>query len=94
MNDSKDQGSGLSRRDFLQGSSVAAAATALGAPTLPGRAAQPGGNDKAPPAMGPIPGGSARMAKALNDIRRLFNEGTLAGLSDGQLLERLSLIHI
>src|SRR5262245_12248982 len=52
MNDSKDQSSGLSRRDFLQGSSVAAA-TALGAPALPGLAAQPGGNDKAPPAMGP-----------------------------------------
>jgi xanthine dehydrogenase YagT iron-sulfur-binding subunit len=45
----------LSRRDFLQGSSVAAAATALGAPAIPGLAAQPAGNGNAPPAMGPGP---------------------------------------
>jgi len=55
MNDSKDNTSGLSRRDFLQGSSVAAAATALGAPAIPGLAAQPAGNGNAPPAMGPGP---------------------------------------
>ena len=55
MNDSKDNTSGLSRRDFLQGSSVAAAATALGAPAIPGLAAQPAGNGNAPLAMGPGP---------------------------------------
>jgi len=66
MNDSKDQGSGLSRRDFLQGSSVAAAATALGAPTLPGLAAQPGGNDKAPPAMGPA---AVRITLNVNGVK-------------------------
>jgi len=52
MNDSKDNGSGLSRRDFLQGSSMAAAATALGTTPISGLAAdEPRGN--APPAMGP-----------------------------------------
>jgi RNA polymerase sigma factor (sigma-70 family) len=30
------------------------------------------------------------MTKALDEIRRLFTEGTLAGLSDGQLLERFT----
>src|SRR5262245_60373713 len=46
MNDPQepqDNGSGLSRRQFLQGSGVAAAATALGTPMLPVVAAQPGG---------------------------------------------------
>jgi xanthine dehydrogenase YagT iron-sulfur-binding subunit len=62
MNDSKDQGSGLSRRDFLQGSSVAAAATALGAAPIPGLAAQPGGGN-GPPAMGP---GAVRITLNVN----------------------------
>jgi len=66
MNDSKDQGSGLSRRDFLQGSSVAAAATALGAPRLPGMAAHPGGKDKAPPAMGPA---AVRITLNVNGVK-------------------------
>ena len=33
------------------------------------------------------------MTKALDEIRRLFTEGTLAGLSDGQLLERVAPRH-
>jgi xanthine dehydrogenase YagT iron-sulfur-binding subunit len=69
MNDSKDNGSELSRRDFLQGSSVAAAATALGAPTLPGLAAQPGGNGNGPPAMGP---GAVRITLNVNG-RKMTN---------------------
>jgi len=66
MNDSKDQGSGLSRRDFLQGSSVAAAATALGAPAIPGLAAQPAGNGNAPPAMGPA---AVRITLNVNGVK-------------------------
>src|SRR5438105_12319090 len=51
MNDSKEPSSGMSRRRFLQGSGVAAAATALGTEALPGlSAAQP---EPAVPAMGP-----------------------------------------
>jgi len=30
------------------------------------------------------------MTKARDEIRRLFTDGTLAGLSDGQLLERFT----
>jgi xanthine dehydrogenase YagT iron-sulfur-binding subunit len=70
MNDSKDTGSGLSRRDFLQGSSVAAAATALGAPAIPGLAAQPAGNGNAPPAIGP---GAARITLNVNGRKMTTN---------------------
>ena len=42
------------------------------------------------PAWGRSPGGGATMTKALDEIRRVFTEGTLAGLSDGQLLERFA----
>lgn len=52
MNDPKDPKNGLSRREFLHGSSVAAAATALGTPTLPA-AEQAAGQAPAVPAMGP-----------------------------------------
>ena len=37
-----------------------------------------------------LPGDGAPMTKALDEIRRVFTEGTLAGLSDGQLLERFA----
>src|SRR5262245_1330297 len=40
--------------------------------------------------MGPISRGGAPMRKALDEIYRVFAEGTLAGLSDGQLLERFA----
>jgi xanthine dehydrogenase YagT iron-sulfur-binding subunit len=63
MNDTTDNGDGLSRRQFLQGSSVAAAATALGATPIPGLAAQPGGNGNIPPAIGP---GAARISLNVN----------------------------
>lgn len=58
MNDTKEAGqpaSGLSRREFLHGSSLAAAATALG--TVPAGAAEQAGTGAAgqPPAMGPAP---------------------------------------
>jgi xanthine dehydrogenase YagT iron-sulfur-binding subunit len=58
MNDTKEprpRGSGLSRREFLQGSGAAAAATALGTPALPADAAeqQAGGGQPAVPGMGP-----------------------------------------
>src|SRR3954451_2804591 len=36
------------------------------------------------------PGGGTPMTKVLDEIRRVFTEGTLAGLSDGQLLERFA----
>jgi hypothetical protein len=39
---------------------------------------------------GRFPGSGEPMTKALDEIRRLFSEGTLAGLSDGQLLERFA----
>src|SRR5438445_177194 len=50
-------GSGLSRRQFLKGSGVAAAATALGQATLPQFAAAAAGAEdaKAPVGMGPDP---------------------------------------
>jgi xanthine dehydrogenase YagT iron-sulfur-binding subunit len=51
--ESSTAGNGLSRRQFLKGSGVAAAATALGAPTMPAEAApvQPAQT----PAIGPNP---------------------------------------
>jgi xanthine dehydrogenase YagT iron-sulfur-binding subunit len=70
MNDTTDNGDGLSRRQFLQGSSVAAAATALGATPIPGLAAQPGGNGNIPPAMGP---GAVRISLNVNGRKMTTN---------------------
>lgn len=70
MNDSKDQDSGLSRRDFLQGSSVAAAATALGATPITGLAAQPRENGNIPPAIGPA---AARITLNVNGRKMTTN---------------------
>src|SRR3954469_3301933 len=39
---------------------------------------------------GPGPRAAEPMSNGLNEIRRLFGEGTVAGLSDGQLLERFA----
>jgi xanthine dehydrogenase YagT iron-sulfur-binding subunit len=62
MNDSKEPSQGLSRRSFLQGSGLAAAATALGAPALPTlHGAQP--QASATPAMGP---GSVKLTLNVN----------------------------
>lgn len=52
MNDPKEPKAGVSRREFLHGSSLAAAATAVGAPALPA-AAPAAAEAPAVPAMGP-----------------------------------------
>jgi len=52
MNDPKDPKNGLSRREFIHGSSLAAAATAMGTQALPA-AEQAAGQAPAAPAMGP-----------------------------------------
>src|SRR5579883_2521796 len=42
------------------------------------------------PEARPVSEDGVLMTKALDEIRRLFAEGTLTGLSDGQLLERFT----
>lgn len=53
MNDTKDPKSGWSRREFLHGSSLAAAASALGTQALPAAEQAAQGQAPAVPAMGP-----------------------------------------
>ena len=72
MNDPKETADGLSRREFLHGTGVAAAATALTAAPLPLLAAEQtgGGAQTAVPAMGP---GAVRITLNVNGRKMTTN---------------------
>jgi xanthine dehydrogenase YagT iron-sulfur-binding subunit len=71
MHDPQESKPGLSRRAFLKGSGVAAAATALGTPHVPGMAAeQAGDRPQTPPAIGPA---AARLSLTVNGQQMTTN---------------------
>jgi xanthine dehydrogenase YagT iron-sulfur-binding subunit len=66
MNDPKEPAGGWSRRDFLQGTGMAAAATALGTAPLPGSETLAAPAPSAVPAMGP---GAVRINLNVNGLK-------------------------